>query len=202
MSGAALHSPRAPGGGADDALGVRGAGCWQAVLGDPHPHDCLLPCPHAPPLAQCTPDQLPPTLLHELEKWLVGNSTFLEGSARPGCVHLHFATLVSQQERERLVGRFPVLLQQLVASGKLGPAALGSMLAQQGGQAAVLDEGRALLSLDCAGQAEALPRLFSVRPLAVTPTYDGPFLATGRHISEGQVGANRLGMAHDCCGLC
>eukprot|EP00887_Chlorella_sp_A99_P001829 scaffold19.g1829.t1 len=118
-------------------------------------------------LFQCTPEQLPPTLLAELERWVVRNPTLLEGSARPGCVHLHFAALVGEEERERLVGGFPRLLEQAVAGGDLGPAAAeGSLLAQQGTQAAVLERGRLLLSLNCAQQPGAMPRLLSLRPLA------------------------------------
>ena len=139
-------------------------------------------------LFQCTPEQLPPTLLHELERWLVRNPTFLEGSARPGCVHLHFSALLSEDEAAALAADLPGRLAALAADGVLGTgAAAGALLAQAGGGlAAVLQGGRPVLSLDCASAPGALPRLYSVAPLAVTPAYTGPFLATGRGISGPQ----------------
>jgi hypothetical protein len=54
------------------------------------------------------------------------------------------------------------------------------------------------MQLDLASSGEAVPEISSVRPLAVTPSYQGPILVTGRHVGgEGDTVYCRNG--GECC---
>lgn len=69
----------------------------------------------------------------------------------------------------------------------IAPPRLPFVQAQLDGQAALLDEDKEqLLQVDLAASAGAMPELCSVRPLAVTPSYSGPFMLTGRNIGDPQ----------------
>ncbi|KAL4451665.1 hypothetical protein ABPG75_007327 [Micractinium tetrahymenae] len=136
-------------------------------------------------LFNCTPDRLPSNILEQLEKWMVQNTSLLEGATRPGCVHLSVSALMSGAEFAALSESFTGMVQRL-ASGGLGGVRT-SILAQLDGHAALLDESQEqLLQLDLAASAGVAPELCSVRPLAVTPCYSGPIMVTGRNIGDPQ----------------
>lgn len=147
----------------------------QAGVGSERMHSLALK------LFNCTPDRLPKNILEQLEEWMVQNKTLLDGAARPGCVQLSLSAMLNDGELRRLTASFADLVEQL-ARCALSDLRTG-VLAQSGRQAVVVDaSGRRVMQLDLASSGEAVPEISSVRPLAVTPSYQGPILVTGRHV--------------------